>query len=174
MFKRLKSTIEQYEDQVLRKALAAAELDCRFARGAIQDVIGVERQKQLLGFPGDPNFWQKVEKFSKIGAECKKPAAFQIVGGLDDWQTSTKVCDILQPFTLTGGGFKNEFSGGLSGTYKYSGPFNAMGTGTYTISLPDGLDKPGTMTGTGEGSAEGYSGSGTEKYTLTPIPPCDQ
>ena len=81
--------------------------------------------------------------------------SYQIVGGLDDWQTNTKVCDIMKPFTLTGGGFTMQVSGGLSGTYNYTGPFNAHGTGTYTISLPDGLGKPGTMTGGGAGSAGG-------------------
>lgn len=65
-----------------------------------------------------------------------------------------------------------ELSGGLEGTYSYSGPMNTHGTGTYTISLPDGLDKPGTMTGTGEGSASGATNSGTEKYTLTPLEDC--
>jgi hypothetical protein len=99
-------------------------------------------------------------------------ASYQIVGGLDDWQTNTAVCDIMKPFTLTGGGFTMQLSGGLSGTYTYTGPFNAHGTGTYTISLPDGVGKPGSMTGGGAGSAAGYTGSGTEKYTLTPIAPC--
>jgi len=101
--------------------------------------------------------------------------SYQIVGGLDDWQTSTAVCDIMKPFTLTGGGFTMELSGGLSGTYTYTGPFNANGTGTYTISLPDGVGKPGTMTGGGAGQVTGdkvYTGTGTEKYTLTPIAPC--
>jgi hypothetical protein len=78
----------------------------------------------------------------------------------------------MQPFKLTGGGFVMDLSGGLVGTYKYSGPYAASGTGTYSISLPEGLDKPGTMTGTGDGSASGYTNSGTEKYTLTPIEPC--
>lgn len=168
----IKSIMDQYDDQVIRKEVAAAELDCRFARKAIQSILGAERQRQLLGANPDPNIWQKVEKLGKIGAECKKAAAFQIVGGLDDWQTSTKVCDIMQPFKLTGGGFTMNLSGGLVGTYTYSGPYAASGTGTYSISLPEGLDKPGTMTGTGEGSAAGYTGSGTEKYTLTPIEPC--
>jgi hypothetical protein len=54
----------------------------------------------------------------------------------------------------------------------YTGPFNASGTGTYTISLPNGVGKPGTMTGGGAGSAGGYTNTGTEKYTLTPIEPC--
>jgi hypothetical protein len=48
----------------------------------------------------------------------------------------------------------------------------AHGSGTYTISLPEGVGKPGTMTGGGEGYAAGYKGTGTEKYTLTPIAPC--
>ena len=100
-------------------------------------------------------------------------ASYQIVGGLDDWQTNTRVCDIMKPFQLTGGGFTMQLSGGLSGTYTYTGPFNAHGTGTYTISLPDGLGKPGTMTGGGAGSAGGYTNTGTEKYTLTPIAPCN-
>jgi hypothetical protein len=68
-----------------------------------------------------------------------------------------------------------ELSGGLSGTYSYTGPFNAQGKGTYIISLPNGVDKPGTMTGGGAGQITGdkvYTGSGTEKYTLTPIAPC--
>ncbi len=173
--KQVKSIMDQYDDQVISKSIASAELDCRFARRAIQDLLGAERQKQLLGYDPDPNIWQKTEKLAKMGTECKKPAAFQIVGGLDDFQTSTKVCDILQPFTLTGGGFRNQFSGGLSGTYKYTGPFQSEGSGTYVISLPDGLDKPGTMTGQGSGSVLGkYTGTGTEKYTLTPIAPCSE
>lgn len=102
-------------------------------------------------------------------------SSYQVVGGLDDFQTSTKVCDIMKPFTLTGGGFTNTFSGGLSGTYNYTGPYKAQGSGTYSISLPDGLGKPGTMTGQGSGSVMGrFTGTGTEQYTLTPITPCSE
>lgn len=99
-------------------------------------------------------------------------ASYRIVGGLDDWQTNTEVCDIMKPFQLTGGGFTMQLSGGLSGTYTYTGPFAAQGSGTYSISLPDGLGKPGTMTGGGAGSAGGFTNTGTENYTLTPITPC--
>lgn len=98
-------------------------------------------------------------------------AAYRIVGGLDDWQTDTAVCDIMQPFALTSPILTLNFSGGLSGTYSYSGgPFGAAGNGSYTISLPNGIGKPGTMTGSGEGVAGGATGSGTENYTLTPLP----
>lgn len=102
--------------------------------------------------------------------------AFRIAGGLDDWQTNTVVCDIMKPFTLTGNAFTVKFSGGLSGTYTYSGPFNAMGTGTYEISFPHGRDKNGHMTGRGGGSVQGdktYTGTGTEEYTLYTVDgPC--
>ncbi len=177
----IKSIMDQYFEQIMPKEMAAAELDCRFAPRAAQSILGAERQRQLLGFDQDSTsdktwqkVWDNIAKLMKIAEKCKKPAAFQIVGGLDDWQTSTKVCDILKPFELTAGGFSMKLSGGLTGTYSYTGPFDARGTGTYTISLPDGLDKPGTMTGSGAGSVVGgYTGSGTEHYTLTPIPPCD-
>lgn len=170
---KMKKAHEQYDEEVILKEIVAAELDCRYARMALHHLIGHERSKALLDIPEGKNMRENWAKLEKLGKECKKSAAFQIVGGLDDWQTSTKVCDIMKPFSLTGGRFENKFSGGLSGTYRYTGPFNTSGSGTYAISLPDGLDKPGTMTGQGEGSAEGYAGTGTENYTLTPIPPCE-
>ena len=112
-----------------------------------------------------------------INFDTNQTAAYQVVGGLDDWQTDTAVCDIMQPFVLTGILTMN-FTGGLSGSYEYSGgPFNAAGSGTYEISLPNGPGQAGTMTGTGEGSVDTplgqFSNSGTEQYTLTPIPPCE-
>jgi hypothetical protein len=102
-----------------------------------------------------------------------KAAAYQIVGGAGDFQTNTAVCNIMAPFTLTGGGFAVNFSGGLSGTYTYTGPFAASGGQRYSIYLPDGLGKPGTMTGSGTGCVTTPKGivckGGTEQYDLTPI-----
>lgn len=104
--------------------------------------------------------------------KCKK-AAYQIVGGAGDWQTDTAVCDIMKPFTLTGGGFIMNLTGGLSGTYTYTGPYNAHGGDSYGILLPDGFGKPGTMTGGGTGCVESPKGTfcnnAAESYTLTPI-----
>lgn len=175
----LKSYMEKYYDQVVQKEMVAAELDCKYAEKAIQDLIGLERTNQLLGLNGaDANGetipivddWPgKIAKLVKIGEKCK--AAYRIVGGLDDWQTDTAVCDIMQPFALTSPILTLNYSGGLSGTYSYSGgPFGAAGNGNYTILLPDGIGKPGTMTGNVEGVAGGANGSGTEFYTLTPLP----
>jgi hypothetical protein len=105
-----------------------------------------------------------------------KVAAYQIIGGLDDWQTNTSICDIMKPFTLTSPILSVQFSGGLSGTYTYSGgPYNATGGSSYSISLPDGVGKPGTMTGGGTGCVDTPLGtvcnSGTEQYMLTPLDP---
>jgi len=165
------STLDQFEDQVVLKELVAAELDCKFAPQAVRDLLLLGRARQLLFSKETPGFSEKLEKLSKIIMECKW--AYQIVGGLDDWQTDTVVCDILTPFTLTGGGISVNFSGGLSGTYTYTGLFNSNGTGTYTISLANGIGSPGTMTGGGVGSAGGASNSGTETYTLTPMESCN-
>ena len=168
--KQIKSAMDKYEDEVIRKEMVAAELDCKHAPEAMLAILGLNRQKQLLGFEPDPDTWEKIGKLAKIAEGCTWP--YQIVGGLDDWQTNTRVCDIMKPFTLTGSCCTLQASGGLSGTYTYTGIFNAQGSGTYTISVPQGLGKPGTMTGGGLGSAGGATGSGTENYTLTPIEPC--
>lgn len=168
-----KAIMDQFEDQVVQKEMVAAELDCHHAPQAIEDLNRLERMRRLVELPSTSNWAEKLNKLLKIAEECTW--SYQIVGGLDDWQTDTAVCNIMKPFTLTGGGFTMQLSGGLSGTYSYSGPFAANGTGTYTISLPEGIGKPGTMTGGGAGEITGdktYAGSGVEKYTLTPIEPC--
>jgi hypothetical protein len=109
-----------------------------------------------------------------ITLDTSPPAAYQVVGGLDDWQTNTAVCDVMAPFTLTGAGITMELSGGLSGTYTYTGPYGVSGSGTYEISLPNGPGQPGTMVGGGPGTVlnGAFSATGTESYTLTPIAPC--
>lgn len=169
------SVLHQFEDQVVLKEIAAAELDCKHVQKALQDLLFLGRLSQLLNAPLPEDFAENVRRLREIADKCKASTgggSYQIVGGLDDWQTNTAVCDIMKPFKLTGGGFTMELSGGLSGTYSYTGPFDAHGTGTYTISLPEGVGKPGTMTGGGAGYAAGYKGTGTEKYKLTPIAPC--
>jgi hypothetical protein len=98
--------------------------------------------------------------------------AFHVVGGLEDFQVNQDVCDVMAPFTLNGSVGLAHFSGGLSGTYHAEGAFNFTYAGTYTISLPNGPTAPGTMAATSSGQVAGQAGSGTEKYTLTPIAPC--
>ena len=99
-------------------------------------------------------------------------AAYLIVGGLEDWQVSQVVCDVMQPFTLSTGIGTMQLSGGLSGTYEFNGVFASHYTGTYQITLPPGPGLPGSMIGAGGGSIAGQAGSGTENYVLTPAERC--
>lgn len=143
------------------------------APGDITHVASQEKQAQMTIALTATSRRGKAE--TSLAINTNLSAAYQIVGGLDDFQTNTAVCDIMKPFTLKGGGITMQVSGGLSGTYSYTGPFNANGTGTYAISLPDGVGKPGTMIGGGAGSVTGdkvYTNTGTEKYKLSPLPPC--
>lgn len=98
-----------------------------------------------------------------------KPAAYQVVGGLEDWQVDQVVCDVTKPFTLTSPGIGTaEFSGGLTGTYSATGIFDFSYAGTYQITLSEGLGSPGSMIATSSGTIAEQAGAGSENYVLTP------
>ena len=99
------------------------------------------------------------------------PRAYRVVGGLQDFQVDETVCDVTKPFTLSSGIGTLEASGGLNGTYTFSGDFVSSYSGTYRITFPDGPRNRGKMVGKGSGSVAGQAGSGTEHYTLTPVGP---
>ena len=106
---------------------------------------------------------------AEVTFSTSKPAAYQVVGGLEDWQVDQVVCDVTQPFTLTSPGIGTaEFSGGLSGTYVATGIFDFRYEGTYQITLSDGLGSPGSMIASSSGTIAGQAGSGSENYVLTP------
>lgn len=178
-FKRMKELLDQYEDQVVLKERAAAELDCQFARKAIQDLITLERQRQLLGMdvPGDT--WKKVEKLVEIGHECKK--AYSIAGQSNNVNFKGQACGLDQPFTLDstfpGGTAKTTFSpsspvSGSASTSASGSGCTAAGTGDYSIVINN--DGSGTLTWTSNDtlSCPGFSNSKTNKFTLpvTPAP----
>jgi hypothetical protein len=71
------SILDQFYDQVVLKEMAAAELDCQFAKQAANDLVRVERLRQLFNiYPGQPikttGFFEKLAKLQKIYDECKK------------------------------------------------------------------------------------------------------
>ncbi len=107
-----------------------------------------------------------------LSFSTEAPHSYQIVGGLQDWQVDDHVCDVTQGFEITTEIGTMVFSGGLTGTYTFTGVFNSSYSGEYRIDLPDGPGKPGTMTGGGSGVIHGEAGSGTEHYVLTPALPC--
>jgi hypothetical protein len=150
------------------KERAAAELDCQFARKAIQDLISLERQRQLLGLevPGDT--WQKVEHLVEIGKKCKK--AYRIAGTSNNVNFNGQACGLDTPFTLDstfpGGTAKSTFtpssvvSGSVATSASGSG-CTASGTGDYSIVLNN--DGSGTLTWTTKDTlvCQGFSNSRT-------------
>lgn len=163
----IESFFEQYYDQVVLKEIAAAELDCKHAAQAVEDLILLERLNQLLG-SGEiriPNFAEKVQKLAEIGGKCGR--AYLISGTLDEASMSGMTCDSSKPFT-NGGTLTFNFvpSSPTSGTFSYTGPFEANGSGPYTIGENGGM----TISGVGC-VVTGACASFTRSWTATPIDP---
>ncbi len=180
LWKIVKSAMDQYVDQVLQKEIASSELDCKYAWSTMQHILGAERQNQLLGLMVDSSgnhipimndIWGKIERLSKIAAECARP--YSISGGADEFFGTGTICDIKQPFTVSGSGVTVTFtpSSFKSGSYSYSGSMSGIavsGTGKYTVTYAD--DIAVSIQAGGEGTASDATGSGDENYTLAPLP----
>ena len=176
----VKSAMDQYVDQVLQKEIAASELDCKYAWETMQHILGAERQNQLLGLnkneqgetvPIMNDIWGKIERLSKIAAECKR--GYSITGGADEFSGTGTTCDITQPFTVSGSGVTVTFtpSSFQGGSYSYSGSMSGIevsGGGNYSVNYQDGIAV--SIQSGGDGSAGGASGSGGESYKLTLLP----
>jgi hypothetical protein len=160
--KALSVGLPQCEKEAIEKCKAA-----RDPAILIRFYLGVNRQHQLLGAAGPYEGAGMAERAQDICA----PLAYQIDGGLQDWQVSQKVCNIMEPFRLQSSVGTMKFSGGLTGTYTFKGVFASNYTGTYRFTFPNGKDQPGKLVGSGGGSIAGQAGSGTERYTVAPAGP---
>jgi hypothetical protein len=207
----------EYERKVVRPRLENADTSCAAAKQAVQTALGYIRQTRLLGLPSggggngppltvsgvmavvikpcekeaiarcraarDPgplmDFWTGINvqlpgtfvvDRPKAELICD-PRAYRVVGGLQKFQVDETVCDVTKPFTLSSDVGTLEASGGLNGTYTFSGDFVSAYSGTYRITFPDGPRNRGKMVGQGSGSVSGQAGSGKEHYTLTPVGP---
>lgn len=112
--------------------------------------------------------------------DTKRPQAYNAVGGLDDFHGTGTICNLGETFTISGGGNTVTFTPNNEegGSYSYQGNMRGIGVygnGTYTV---DASEKGGTLTGTGNGCVKTPMGTrcnnGTERYTLVPIPPCEE
>lgn len=111
--------------------------------------------------------------------DTKRPQAYTAAGGLDDFHGTGTICNLAEPFTISGGGNTVTFtpSSDERGSYSYQGNMQGIGVygnGTYSVSADE---NGGTLTGAGNGCVKTPLGtrcnSGTERYTLTPISPCE-
>ena len=72
---KVESLLDQFEDQVVLKEIAAAELDCKHALKALEDLLFLGRLSQLLSAPLPDDFAEKVRRLREIAEKCKASAA---------------------------------------------------------------------------------------------------
>lgn len=90
--------------------------------------------------------------------------AFNIKGTIDDAVQEGKVCDTTKTFTVPGTlEFKFKPVDARSGTYTYTGPFNATGEGPYKI------NDDGTMKVDGTGCILGKCATYSHNWKAEPI-----
>jgi hypothetical protein len=103
--------------------------------------------------------------------------SYRMNGGAGELVINAVVCDISQPFTVTGSNITIDFTPKASdplkgGSYSYFGDFGEFtvsGNGTYKLTLKKG---GGTLVGQGRGKATTtrgtFSNTGKERYKMTP------
>jgi hypothetical protein len=182
----IKPLLDQYNDEVLLKELASAELDCRYAKKALHDLLFIERMWKLSGIGSSEadttiDFQGKFKKLREIGEKCKK--GYSASGGGNGITIFGSICGTVDAgFSLTGiveGGDvifsyspANEKGGGVSYS-GLAGGFSMSGEGDYTVSGSD--DGPLTLVQTHNGCVEGIADScatNTETIILTPTESC--
>ena len=178
---RIESALDQYEDQVIRKEIAAAELDCKHARRAMQDILGDARQRQLLGFKPDPEMWQKIDKLAKIAAECL--GAFRVSGESNSVKFSGQICSLNKPFVIDAtfpgnGSAKTSFtpSSVTSGATSVSGGGGECvqsGGGQYNVTIKEDGSGTITWTTTDTLTCPQFSNTRTTTFTL-PLQPAPE
>jgi hypothetical protein len=139
---KLKSALDQYEDQALQKEMVAAELDCKHAAPTLEHLLSLERTRQLLGFPSTSGFNDKFQKLLKIAKSC--PAGYTVSGTSGPVTFSGQICSLDKPFVING-----EFANGSE-------------TQSFTPSSSTG----GTVTESGNSGGCTQDGGGTYKVTL--------
>ena len=111
--------------------------------------------------------------------DTKAVRAYRAEGGLDDFHGTGTICDLAQPFTISGGGNTVTFSPSSEqgGSYSYQGNMGGIGVhgnGSYTASADD---NGGKITASGNGCVKTPMGThcsnDTERYTLTSTEPCE-
>lgn len=154
--KRVQSYLDQLDDQVVRKEEAAAELDCKHATKAVEDLISVERQRQILGLPGSADFESRVAKIKKNGEKCRRSYRVDGVSGYGSPTLKGEICSLDKPFVImntyavTGTWPLNftpssENGGQMEGHFADQG-CTIVGGGPYTIKLNE--DGSGTISWT--------------------------
>jgi hypothetical protein len=172
-----------FYDQVVLKEIAAAELDCKHAQKALDDLIFLERMRQLLGgvgsAAGSPGFAENERRLLEIGGRCKK--SYRVSGQSNNVSFTGEICSLNKPFTIDakypGGTAKTTFTPGGEDAGSTSvngggGGCEHSGGGEYTVTLKN--DGSGTLVWTTSDTIAcprfGNSRTATFTLSLQPAP----
>ncbi len=184
----ISKAMDQYERDVVAPRIEAASSSCAAAAKAIQTVLGLERQRQLLGM-GSGNF--DLASVLTLGdAPCEKEAidackaakdpsilirywlgaerTRQLLGMESGFDMSTMVeraKSICLPHSYTAEGGADDFHG--TGTIcDLTKPFTIAGSGV-TVQFTPASDTAGTYDYTGAAAGVTMSGNGTYTVSVT-------
>jgi hypothetical protein len=173
------SILKQFEEQVVLKEIAAAELDCKHARKALQDLIYLGRLCRLLSAPLPDDFAEKVSKLEEIARKCSggnnSNRSYRVSGKSNNVSFTGEICSLDVAFVLNatfpGGTAKTSFtpSSAIAGTTTVSGGgggCNHSGGGTYNVTIKEDGSGTITWTTTDTIACPGFSNSRTATFTL--------
>ena len=171
---KMKSILDQFEDQVVLKEIVAAELDCKHAGQAIQDLLRLERLTQLLFETGSRGFAEKLAKLMKIAKSC--PTGYTVSGTSGPVKFSGQICSLDKPFVINGkfanGSETQSFTpssstGGTVVEAGNSGGCTQSGGGTYKVTLNEQGTGKLEFTETVTGFCPPYSATKTVTFSVT-------
>lgn len=179
-----KPFIDGFIEQVVMKEIAAADLDCKNALKAVQDLIFIERFQQMLGFVDSahptPLYTREQPRLLEKARKCTK--SYRVSGASNNVSFTGEICNINKPFsidaTFPGGTAKTTFfpdgeGEGQTTVYDGGGSCKHSGGGDYTVILTN--DGSGTLTWTTTDTiaCPGVNQSRTATFTLPLQPASD-
>ena len=179
------SLLNQFEEQVVLKEIAAAEQDCKLARKALQDLLYLGRLCRLLSAPLPDDFAEKVRRLEEIISKCgggNSNRHYRVSGQSNNVSFNGEICSLDKPFaldaTFPGGSAKTSFTPGsaLAGSTSVSGEGGGCtqsGGGNYTVTIREDGSGTITWTTTDKLTCPGFGNSRTATFTL-PLQPAPE
>ena len=176
------SLLNQFEEQVVLKEIAAAEQDCKLAQKALQDLLYLGSLCRLLSAPLPDDFEGKVRRLEEIVRKCgggNSNRHYRVSGQSNNVSFNGEICSLDMPFainaTFPGGTAKTSFtpSSGAAGSTTVSGGgggCNHSGGGTYHVTIKEDGSATITWTTSDTIACPGFSNSRTATFTL-PLQP---
>jgi len=174
---------DDWEDQVVRKEMAAAELDCKHARKALHRLVDLGRGRRLIGVDEGRIVTENMAKFNEMAAKCRR--SFRVAASSNSVSFTGEICSLDRMFSIDGkypgGSAKTTFEPGnaadddKSGTTIVTGGGGACthtGGGEFTVTHNEDGSSTLKWTTTDSIACPGFSNTRTATFTL-PLQPAE-